>query len=143
MATILLVEQSAHTRKQIADWLKTGGHHVIAFAADSASAVKIYQQLSPLITLMNVIIPGESGFNTCNRILNVTPSALVVLYCSIASDYYASRAFLNGAVDYLHFPFTQDILLQAVSHAELVEGKNKTVRRLRVRPADVKTENRK
>jgi two-component system, LytTR family, response regulator len=90
------------------------GFRVSGEAGDADEAVALIERTSPDIVLLDVHLPGASGFDVLRR-LNGRHVPVVVFVT--AFDDYAIRAFEVNAVDYVLKPFTDARVRDALNSA--------------------------
>ena len=119
MATVLVVDDSTSDRKAIVNALKAGGYTV--YEADNGDdGVQEAINKVPDCVIMDVIMPGQNGFNATRKITkNETTSHIPVLILT-TKDQESDRVWGNrqGAKAYMTKPFTPEGLLSVV--AELI-----------------------
>jgi CheY-like chemotaxis protein len=76
MRRILIVDDHAAFRAAARQLLQRGGFDVVGEAADGDDAVAAVARLRPQIVLLDVQLPGDDGFRTCERILDLTEEAV-------------------------------------------------------------------
>ena len=87
---------------------------IVGEAADGTAALAAIRKLSPDLVLLDLQMPGLTGFDVIRRLpANRIPVVVIVT----AYDHHAIQAFEAGAVDYLLKPVSQDRLAQAVDRA--------------------------
>src|SRR5947199_126991 len=69
----LVVDDSPETLRLLTDALDGAGMTVMV-ALDGASAMRIVDQITPDIVLMDAVMPGMDGFETCWRPTRTTTS---------------------------------------------------------------------
>jgi DNA-binding NarL/FixJ family response regulator len=84
MQTILIVDDHASFRAAARALLERGGFEVVGEAGEGLGAVEAVHRLRPDIVLLDVQLPGDDGFVTCERILDASdgvgvPAPVVVL----------------------------------------------------------------
>jgi DNA-binding NarL/FixJ family response regulator len=86
MRRILIVDDHEPFRSAARQLLERGGFDVVGEAGDGAGALAAVRRLRPDIVLLDVQLPGDDGFVTCERILDVRrpgePQAPVVILTS-------------------------------------------------------------
>ncbi len=87
---------------------------VVGEAADGPAAVEAIRRLLPDLVMLDVQMPGMSGFEVLARVAGDCLPAVVFV---TAHDSYALRAFEVHALDYLLKPFTAARLHEAVARA--------------------------
>jgi len=85
---------------------------VVAECANGFEAVSAATELSPDLLLLDVQMPGLSGF----EVLELLEREVAVVFIT-AYDQHALRAFEVHAVDYLLKPFSEERLTQALTRA--------------------------
>ncbi len=115
MSTVLLVEDSLTETEILTRYLQQGGWTVISVKSVEEAQQKLQQQQPDLI-LLDVVLPGQSGFELC-RDLKASPStgSIPIVICSTKNtDADKMWGTMLGANAYLAKPVTQKDLLQTV-----------------------------
>jgi len=86
---------------------------VIAEATNGQQAMALYREHRPDITLMDMRMPGVSGFEAATAIRKEFPDARIVALSTYGGDEDIHRAFLAGVQTYL----TKDVLHDELIHA--------------------------
>jgi len=95
---LLLADDNADFRATVLHFLRSQpGLAVIGQAADGRAAVAQTRRLRPDVVLMDVGMPGISGFEATRLIGRDTPSTRVVMLLPMASEEYRSAARAYGA----------------------------------------------
>lgn len=74
---------------------------VVAEAGNGEEAVKLAQQFLPNVVVMDVRMPGLSGIEACQRIIETTEDVAVIMLTSYAEDELLSAAIDAGASGYV------------------------------------------
>ena len=125
----LIVDDEPLARRRLRTLLRDEPRvDVVGECEDGPSAVAACQEHSPDLVLLDVQMPGMSGFDVIRK-LGVRRSPAVVFVT--AYDQYALQAFEAHAIDYLLKPFDRRRLRQAIERAaRLVGGHEDLARRL-------------
>ena len=91
---------------------QVGGVEIVAQAADGIQALEAIQGLDPDLVLLDVQMPGLTGFEVARRLLDAGSDSHVVFVT--AFDRHAIEAFDVNAVDYLLKPVEAERLGTAV-----------------------------
>lgn len=106
--TILLVEDEESLRKLASEMLRELGYNVLE-AASPLDAVELCESDDlPHIDLIltDVIMPGMSGKEMSDKILEKRPTIPVLFMSGYAADVIASKGILEGSVHFIQKPFT-------------------------------------
>ncbi len=115
MKTILLVEDGITESKTITDCLQSAGFAVINTGSVEQAQPKVLQQRPDLI-LLDVILPGQSGFEFC-RDLKKSPATkdIPVVICSTKSTPVdITWGTMLGADAFLQKPINEADLISTV-----------------------------
>jgi len=74
---------------------------LVGQAVNGDEAVKLFRELRPDVTLMDLQMPGVNGITAIERIRADYPKAKIVVLTTYSGDVQASRAFRAGVVGYL------------------------------------------
>jgi two-component system LytT family response regulator len=116
---ILIVDDETLAREFLIEQLAgIAGAQVVGQAANGFDAVKLAEELSPDLMLLDVQMPKLSGFEVLELL---GPRAPAVIFVT-AYDEFALRAFQVHAVDYLLKPVEPARLADAVARAQARAG---------------------
>lgn len=122
---IVIVEDSRLARQELRTLLAAiPDAEIVGEAAELAAARELIERLQPELLLLDVELPGATGFDLLDQLDHVP---LVVF--TTAYDQHALAAFERNALDYLLKPIAPDRLEAALAKA-----------RERLRPAPARTE---
>jgi len=114
---ILVVDDLQLMRTLIWDNLETGGHEIVAEAADGRQALRLRRAWKPDLTLMDISMPRMDGLEALKRIKDDDPDSRVVMCSSLGEQEKILEAIRLGASDYVVKPFRKERLLSAVRKA--------------------------
>ena len=118
MAKILVVDDETLLRTMLSDALELAGHTVVV-AVNGQDALACAKDDPPDCILLDVMMPGLDGYETCER-LKADPAlaAIPVLLVSATTDLrVVDRAEQVGAVGVLPKPVPDEQLQHAVAMA--------------------------
>ncbi|WP_445638226.1 histidine kinase [Nostoc sp. DSM 114161] len=118
---ILIVDRLLTSLKNLSDFLKDSGFQVLV-AQDGESAVKIAEYALPDLILLDVVLPGIDGFQTCQILKNnLANQDIPVIFISELTDKLSIIKGLNlGAVDYITKPLeNREVLARVNIHLRL------------------------
>ncbi len=110
--TALLVEDELLARQELRYLLETAHPdvHIVGEAATAEHARALLAQHQPQLLLLDIALPGTTGFDLLESLDQVPPTVVFVT----AYNTYATRAFEFSALDYLLKPIHPDRLAQAL-----------------------------
>ncbi len=109
--TILIVDDESYIREFLAQVLSEYFH--VIFAKNSEEAVLFAKTNAPDIILLDVLMPGIDGMETCKLLRQQPESALIpIIMVTAVNDLDKKvQAFQYGADDYLEKPFLPEELI--------------------------------
>jgi class 3 adenylate cyclase/CheY-like chemotaxis protein len=113
--TVLIVDDTPANVTLMADLLRVHGFRTLA-ANDGESALAMVAGARPDVILLDVVMPGIDGFETCRRIRAIAANAMlpVVMVTSLDSKDDRVRGLDAGADDFLSKPINVHELLARV-----------------------------
>lgn len=122
--TILIVDDTPENLAVLSDMLSEADYRVLV-ATDGLSALEQIEYLKPDIVLLDVLMPGIDGFETCRRLKNNPETAAIpVIFMTGLSELDdLLTGFGEGAVDYIVKPIRPPEVLARV-HAQLAQRRN-------------------
>ncbi len=114
-ATVLVVEDLASLRRAIERVLVRGGYEVLA-AEDLDTAVRHFEAHDGRIHLLltDVVLPGASGWEIAQRLLDADPALNVLFMSGHTADIIARHGILEEGAELLPKPFSPAQLLRRV-----------------------------
>ena len=113
---MLIAEDEALIRLDLAEMLAEEGYDVVGQAADGEQAVQLAHELRPDLVVMDVKMPQLDGISAAER-LSKNHIAPVVLLTAFSQKELVERASEAGALAYVVKPFTPNDLLPAIEIA--------------------------
>lgn len=115
MHTALVVEDALTEREILASCLRRGGLNVLT-ANNAEEALEILSSYKPDIILLDVVLPGRSGFELCRDLkANAETSKIPIVMCSTkGTDMDKFWGMKQGAAAYIPKPVDQEELLRTV-----------------------------
>jgi DNA-binding NarL/FixJ family response regulator len=98
----VIVDDNAPFLEGAADLLRRGGLHVVGVASDSAEAIRLVTELRPDVTLVDIDLGDENGFELAERLNEVSAAASkVILVSTHAEDDLAQLIAASPALGFI------------------------------------------
>ena len=112
---ILVVDDTPANLEVLSEALTDGGFEV-AIATDGELAISQAELSLPSLILLDVMMPGIDGFETCRRLKasKITEDIPVIFMTALANSTDKVRGLNLGAVDYVTKPFQEAELIARV-----------------------------
>lgn len=109
--TVLVVDDSPETLGFVTEALKKTGIAVLV-ATSGDAALKICEKVTPDTILMDAVMPGLDGFDTCRKIKDnaALQHVPVIFMTGLSETEHIVRALDSGGVDFLTKPIDVDEL---------------------------------
>lgn len=122
-ATVMIVDDTPANLAVLSDALEEQGYRVLV-ATDGFSALEQLNYIKPDVILLDGMMPGMDGFETCRQIkLNSATRQIPVLFMTALGDLdNLVRGFDEGAIDYIVKPFRNEEVLARVG-AHIAQGR--------------------
>lgn len=112
----LIVDDEPPARAKVARILRGRTDvEVVGEAGDGAEAVERIRSLSPDLVILDIQMPGKTGFDVLQEL---EPDQLPHVVFATAYDQHAIQAFDVAAADYLLKPFNKERLYRAVDRVK-------------------------
>jgi DNA-binding NarL/FixJ family response regulator len=111
---VLVVDDHQVVREGVISMLKAAGEiEVVGQAANAAEAIQQAKALEPDVILLDIRLPGVSGWEACRTLTKELPQTRVIMLTSFEDEDYLLKALRAGARGYL---------LKTASHEEIVDA---------------------
>ena len=113
--TVLVVDDTPETLSLLTDTLNSAGFTVL-IATDGNAALELIDFVTPDLILMDAVMPGITGFETCKRLkrdklLSILP---VIFMTGLSQTEHVIEGLASGGVDYVTKPLVLDVLLARI-----------------------------
>lgn len=111
-ACILVVDDSPDSLKFLTDVIEETGDTVLVALAGQ-KALEVIDQVTPDVILMDAVMPGMDGFETCRRLKENSDMlhVPVIFMTGLSDTEHIVEGFQAGGVDYLVKPIDPDELI--------------------------------
>jgi len=128
--TILVVDDNPTNLGVVADYLEDHGFEIIT-ARNGYSGLEKATFVIPDIILLDVMMPGIDGFETCQRLKadEKTRGIPIIFMTALASEEDKVKGFEVGATDYVTKPIQQrEVLARVTTHLQIREQAKMLIR---------------
>ncbi len=119
--TILIVDDEITNLGMLSNYLGETGYQVLT-ARDGELGLQKAQYALPDLILLDVVLPGIDGFETCRRLkADKTTKEIPVIFITILEDTADKvKGFAVGGVDYIPKPFQkEEVLARLTAHLRI------------------------
>lgn len=114
LTRVMVVDDHQVVREGVISMLRTASEiEVVGQAANAPEAIRKAQELKPDVVLLDIRLPGTSGWEACRTLCSILPDTRVIMLTSFQDEDYLFKALRAGARGYL---------LKTASHEEIVEA---------------------
>jgi CheY-like chemotaxis protein len=125
--TVLVVDDTPANIHVLRGVLEPEGLN-ISVAPNGQVALKIVPQLLPDLILLDIMMPGIDGFETCQRfkeMVEIKPIPVIFISAKLDNE-EIEKLFAVGGVDYINKPFRQEeVIARVKTHLQLKALKEK------------------
>jgi DNA-binding NarL/FixJ family response regulator len=117
---VLVVDDSPSSLGVVCDSLEGAGYTVLV-ACDGETALQRMELVTPDAILLDAVMPGLSGFETCRRIKDTPGWAHIpiIFMTGLSETQHVVEGFACGGVDYVIKPIrAQEVLARLQTHAQ-------------------------
>jgi DNA-binding response OmpR family regulator/DNA-binding CsgD family transcriptional regulator len=113
--TVLVVDDTPETLSLLTDTLNSEGFTVL-IATDGNAALELIDFVTPDLILMDAVMPGMTGFETCKRLKRdkLLSNLPVIFMTGLSQTEHVIEGLASGGVDYVTKPLVLDVLLARI-----------------------------
>ncbi len=124
---VLVVDDSPESLSMVASAIEEAGMTVLV-ARDGQTALELTKRVQPDVVLMDALMPGLNGFETCERLKSGPDmiQAPIIFMTGLSEPQHILRGLEVGGVDYVTKPVNPDELIARLtvhlSNAKMIES---------------------
>jgi two-component system, chemotaxis family, chemotaxis protein CheY len=111
---VLVVDDAIFMRSMIRDIFARSPFVISGEAENGLEAVRIYKELSPDITTMDIVMPVMDGISALKEIIKFDPQAKVIMCSALGQESLITESIEAGAKDFIVKPFQPSKVLRVV-----------------------------
>jgi CheY-like chemotaxis protein len=112
--TLMIVDDHASFRNAARRVLERAGFEIVGEVADGESALQLIPGLLPDVVLLDVQLPGISGFEVASRLTKRGDAPLIVMTSSREATHFGPLIEESGARGFVHKPDLSGPAIDAV-----------------------------
>ena len=117
---MLIVDDSNIVRRRIERSQRIPDLQVVGSAADGREALEMFRATDPDVVTMDITMPHMDGIECVEKLVQMKPEVLILVISALADKATAVEAMEKGANGFLHKPFSDRQLNEALE--ELLRG---------------------
>ena len=117
---MLIVDDSNIVRRRIERSQQIPDLQVVGSAADGREALEMFRATDPDVVTMDITMPHMDGIECVEKLVQMKPEVLILVISALADKATAVQAMEKGANGFLHKPFSDRQLNEALE--ELLRG---------------------
>lgn len=122
LVRVMVVDDHPIVRSGLRDLLEGSGRFVmVAEARDGEEALRLAEEVQPQVVIMDVMMPGKDGIETCRELMTLLPDTRVLMLTAATQRDAVVNAIAAGATGYVEKYAPPETLLSALS--DVAEGR--------------------
>jgi len=115
MRTVLIVDDSALSRRFLKKIVLENGFDVVGEAKNGKLGVEMYKKLNPDLVTMDLIMDEMNGLEALKLIMEENPNANVIMVSSMGQEVIVRDAIILGAKNFLLKPLDEEKVMNAIN----------------------------
>ena len=112
---VVIADDSMLMRKIVADCLVDGGWTVVGEATDGQEAAEMFALYRPDVCTLDIVMPGFDGLYALKKIIEMEPSAKVIMVSALNQTQKVTESIRQGASDFIGKPFLPETLVETAA----------------------------
>ncbi|MBN1663223.1 MAG: response regulator [Deltaproteobacteria bacterium] len=111
---VMAVDDSSFMLSVITAYLKDSDFELVDTAKNGKEALEKVKICSPEVVLLDIVMPGEDGIETLEKLLSVKPDLKVIMASSLGTEEAVLECLRKGAKNFLQKPFEKDKVQEVI-----------------------------
>lgn len=113
---VLIVDDSMFIVKQLTQILASEKFNVVSYASDGEEGVDKFKEFKDTIDFvtMDITMPKKDGLQALKEIIELDPTAKVIMVSAIGKQSYVKESLLLGAKNYIVKPLNREKVLERI-----------------------------
>lgn len=116
MRSILIADDSMFMRQMLKELLPKDVFTVVGEASTGKEALGKYNELHPDVVTMDITMPDMDGITAVKKIMEINPSAKIVMVSAMGQKPMIKEALEAGAKDFIVKPFDREKIVSILSN---------------------------
>lgn len=112
--TIMIVDDSLLSRHEIETLLDGTDFEVVGQCRRGEEALELFDELTPDIVIMDIIMPGIDGIEASRRLLEAHPGTGLIIVSSLAFDDTLNKVKQLGDIPFVFKPIKKSYFLNSL-----------------------------
>jgi two-component system chemotaxis response regulator CheY len=113
--TVLLVDDAIYSRVALRRILESEpDFEVVGEAENGVEAIRKYKLYKPDVVLMDIVMPEKDGIEALRDIVELDPTARIIMCSAIGQEKMLTTAISLGAKDYVLKPPVADRIINSI-----------------------------
>jgi len=113
---ILIVDDAHFMRTMIREIFTGSEFSVVGEAENGVEGVRLYKQLRPDLTTLDIVMPEMDGITALKEIIQFDPEAKVIMVSALGQEALITEAINVGAKDFIVKPFQRARVLKVARY---------------------------
>lgn len=120
----ILIVDDAHFMRTMIREIFTATEFVVAGEAENGlEGVRLYKELKPDLTTMDIVMPEMDGITALKAIMRFDPKAKVIMVSALGQEALIAEAINVGAKDFIVKPFQRTRVLNVARYVLGLDAK--------------------
>ncbi|MBQ7756673.1 MAG: response regulator [Oscillospiraceae bacterium] len=106
--TVMICDDSIFVRKKLKDYISSLGVKAVYEVCDGQEAVDKYMDYKPDVAFMDIVMPRKTGIEAVTEIIQMDPTAKIVMASSVGTQNHLKEALSAGAYEFLQKPISNE-----------------------------------